>query len=95
MFRVLDPFINDCWDLYAIDYDEDDEQYVYLVGAIVRREIPFLVSPGAAKTFHDWSVDWDDVNTKYRDEIRKRTEEALAKDTPSPGHKDVRHFSEK
>jgi hypothetical protein len=77
IFEVIDPFINDCWKLFAIDYDEDSEPYIYLVGALVHREIKFLVSREAAETFDDWDVDWSSVNDKYRTEMHSRMEAAL------------------
>ncbi|MGA2351964.1 MAG: hypothetical protein ABSF70_16125 [Terracidiphilus sp.] len=81
IFGVIDPFINQCWELFAVDYDEDYEPYVYFVGALVSREIPFLVSPAAAAKFDNWDVDWSQVNGEYRDLILRRVEAAK---TPQP-----------
>jgi hypothetical protein len=72
VFEVVDPFINECWGLFAVDYDEDDEPYVYFVDALVAREIPFLVSPGAAGAYDDWNVDWTSVSPEYRTMMRQR-----------------------
>jgi hypothetical protein len=66
IFGVIDPFINDCWGLFAVDYDEDYEPYVYFVNALVSYEIPFLVSPEAAKEFDNWVVDWSSVTPSYK-----------------------------
>ena len=77
VFEVIDPFINDCWGLFAIDYDEDDEPYVYFVHAVVMREIRFLVSPEAAATFEDWDVDWSKVSSEYKTDMEARVQEAL------------------
>jgi hypothetical protein len=71
-FSVIDPFINSCWGLFAVDYDEDYEPYVYFIDALVSREILFLVSPEAATTFDEWAVDWQDVTPAYRDEMHRR-----------------------
>ena len=49
IFDVIDPFIHECWKLFAIDYDEDYEQYIYFVSALFSREILFHVSKEAAK----------------------------------------------
>lgn len=65
IFSVVDPFINECWALYAVDYDEDHEPYVYFISALVSREIPFLVSTSAAASFSDWDVNWEKVNASY------------------------------
>lgn len=76
VFNVIDPFINSCWGLYAIDYDEDYEPYLYFVGTLVSRELLFLVSPKAAKTSDDWDVEWDKTSKKYKNEMLKRIEDA-------------------
>ncbi len=76
VFGVIDPFIHEAWGLFAIDWDEDDDPYVYLVGPIVHREIEFLVSPDAASRFDDWAVDWSTVSSRYRSEMHRRVEAA-------------------
>jgi hypothetical protein len=78
IFQVIDPFINREWDLFAVDRDEDTEPYVYFVGALVSREIEFLVSPEAAEQFDDWDVDWSDVSKEYRELMHTRVKEAVA-----------------
>lgn len=79
VFDVVDPFINECWELFAVDYDEDHEPYVYFVNALVQREILFRVSPDAAACFEYWDVDWSQVGSKYRDEMHTRALKAGAK----------------
>jgi hypothetical protein len=73
VFGVLDPFINDCWDLCAIDYDEDDSGEPYIVRSLVRQEIVFRVPQG-------WGDDVDEETAEslanaspaYRDEMGRR-----------------------
>ncbi len=76
VFDVIDPFIHECWGLFAVDYDEDYDPYVYFVSALVSEEILFLVSPGAAETFEHWSVDWSEASEAYRKEMLSRVEKA-------------------
>jgi hypothetical protein len=83
VFEVLDPFINKCWRLFAVDYDEDNVAYEYFVGAMISREITFLVSRPAAEAYNGWSVDWSSVSETYRDEMQARVKKALVK----RGHK--------
>lgn len=78
VFDVIDPFIQACWGLFAIDFDEDYEPYLYFVQSLVHREIPFLVSSKAASTFKDWDVEWSTVSDEYRSAILKKVESALA-----------------
>jgi len=82
IFQVIDPFINACWGLFAVDYDEDHEPYVYFVDALVRREITFLVSPDAAEAFEDWDVDWNQVSKKYREEMQRRVKKSKISSKP-------------
>lgn len=48
IFKVIDPFINECWQLFAVDYHEDTEPYQYMVDSLISNEILFLVSPKCA-----------------------------------------------
>lgn len=77
IYKVIDPFINSMWGLYAIDFDEDHDPYIYLVRAIVGREIDFLVSKGAAERFEEWNVDWTEVSATYQEKIKRRVADAL------------------
>lgn len=45
IYDVIDPFINECWQLYAVDYNEDTEQYLYLISSLITRNVDFLVPP--------------------------------------------------
>jgi hypothetical protein len=74
IFEVVDPFINKCWGLFAIDYNEDSEPYEYLFDRLIRNEIKFLVSPESAKDFQ-WIESWT-TNKSYRVEMEKRFKEA-------------------
>lgn len=76
VFEVIDPFIHQCWGLYAVDYDEDYEPYLYFVNAMVSRQILFLVSPDAAAVFDDWNVEWPKVSPAYRKEMLARVKKA-------------------
>lgn len=79
IFEVIDPFINICWGLYAIDYDEDYDPYICFVCALVSRKIRFLVSPEAAERFDEWEVDWAEADPLYRAEMFARVEEVREK----------------
>lgn len=74
IYQVIDPFINECWNLFAVDYDEDHDPYVYLIGSLFRHEVPFLVSPGAAKCVDYWDVDWSAASPAYDKEMKRRLE---------------------
>ena len=76
IYEVIDPFVFDCWGLFAVDFDEDYEEYIYLVGPLVQRELLFRVSPQAASTFADWDVDWSVAGEEYRAEMTRRVRAA-------------------
>lgn len=72
IFDVIDPFINDCWGLYAIDYDEDYDPYIYFAPCLIENKIKFLVSKDAANCSEDWDVDWSAAEPAYREEMQRR-----------------------
>lgn len=76
VFDFIDPFINQCWELYAIDYDEDHEPYTYFTSTLVEQGILFLVSPKAAEQFENWEVDWSSTRPSYRKEMLARVKKA-------------------
>jgi hypothetical protein len=78
IFNVIDPFINEQWGLYAVDYDEDYDSYEYFPPILLNREITFLVSKKAAENKDYWDVDWGAVKKGYLLEMKKRIELALA-----------------
>ena len=78
IFHVVDPLIHECWGLYAVDYDEDYEPYLYFVPTLIRQEILFLVSREAASCFDQWDIEWKEVSEPYQAEVRARVEAALA-----------------
>ena len=78
VFRVLDPFMNECWGLCAIDYDEDTSPYEYLTAAVVGRGLLFHVSQGAARRAGSWDVSWESMDPAYRGEMERRVDAAWA-----------------
>jgi hypothetical protein len=72
IFGVIDPFINKCWDLYAIDYNEDHEPYIYLIEGLIRRGIMFLVSPDSLDHIEACSFEWPSENDEYQAEMMQR-----------------------
>ena len=72
IFEVVDPFINRCWELFAIDYNEDYEPYTYFISALVRRGIRFLVSPGSRKHLASVALEWPKNDPAYRTEMMMR-----------------------
>lgn len=77
VFDVIDPFINECWGLFAIDYDEDYDSYEYFPSTLASYQILFLVSEEAAKHYQHWSIDWSVVDKSYKDEMETRIKKVL------------------
>lgn len=75
IFNVIDPFINECWGIHAIDCNEDSEQYKYLIEGLIEKEILFLVSPDSADNLKEVDFNWTD-NQSYKQEMIKRFQEA-------------------
>lgn len=72
IYEVIDPFINECWGLYAIDYNEDYEPYVYLITGLIRRGVFFLVSPEMLESLDHIEFEWPKGNKKYKIEMEHR-----------------------
>ncbi len=66
IFKVIDPFINENWNLYAMDFDEEDESYLYLPNALISREIPFLVSDEGKEYFDEWKDSLEKCSEEYK-----------------------------
>ena len=74
IFGVIDPFINKCWGLYAIDYNEDTEPYEYIIENLIQSNITFLVSPDLVDYHNFDDFNWPEKPPKYRLEMEKRFE---------------------
>lgn len=74
IYEVIDPFINTCWGLCAIDYSENaPEELVYLIDALISRGIKFLVSPNSVNfRAGDINFEWPENNPGYEQEMRNR-----------------------
>ncbi len=84
IYSVIDPFIHEHWGLYAIDFNEDHDPYIYLMGGLIRRGITFLVSPGAAEDFgHVDAADWEVTTPTYRMAMETRVAHAVQGQPPS------------
>lgn len=77
IYDVIDPFIFNCWGLYAIDFNEDHEPYEYLIGGLIRREIAFLISPGAFELIGE--SDWTNSSEDYQSIMNQRFIDAGAR----------------
>lgn len=81
IFGIIDPFINENWGLFAIDYDEDYEPYVYFAPVLVANEILFMVSHEAALTSEEWAINWSTISIEYAAEMQARIRKAIDKKT--------------
>ena len=78
IYTVIDPFINECWGLFAVDFHEDTEPYVYLVEALLNRDVLFLVSPRAASDLADNSLfEMPQGSDEYSVEMRRRLQAVM------------------
>ncbi|MBK8537024.1 MAG: hypothetical protein IPL59_19170 [Candidatus Competibacteraceae bacterium] len=76
IFKVIDPFIYECWKLFAVDYNEDYEPYIYFVQGLVSRGIHFLVSPSLVNDLSVTNLDWPKNQPEYQQEMERRFSEA-------------------
>ncbi len=78
IYNVIDPFIHECWGLFAIDFYEDPE-IQYTLDQLAQHEILFLVSPYAAEKSEEMKVEWSKLSDYYRNEMNERIQRALSK----------------
>ncbi|MBE2898469.1 hypothetical protein HPC37_06545 [Pasteurellaceae bacterium 20609_3] len=71
IYSIIDPFINQCWELYAINYNEDTEPYQYLLNGLIRRNIKFLV-PENTLEYEIKTLDFSECSDNYRKEMIRR-----------------------
>ena len=57
IFSVVDPFIKECWGLYAVDYNEDPKKYRSFPSLLIERGIDFNVSPKLIEYRDNWGVE--------------------------------------
>lgn len=76
IYGVIDPFIHRCWDLCAVDFNEDHEPYVYLVPNLVGHAIRFNVSPKSVEDLKYMELDWPKDDPDYETEMKKRFKKA-------------------
>ncbi|MBQ8726873.1 MAG: hypothetical protein IJY83_00090 [Oscillospiraceae bacterium] len=77
IYSFIDPFINEHWGLYAIDYDEDMDSYEHLPSTLIGYEIKFLVSPEVGENSEFWINELDNCSDEYKHIMRKRIQDAL------------------
>lgn len=78
-FGVIDAFINTCWGLCAIDFNEDHEEYVYFVPGILQRGIYFNVSNKSVRDLQYMDISWPD-DPVFRKEMEDRFSKAARGD---------------
>lgn len=75
IFNIIDPFINECWGLYAIDHNEHSEEYKDRIERLIEKEIYFLVPPDSILDIDDVDFDFSE-NDEYKVKMIKRFNEA-------------------
>ncbi|AHG76903.1 hypothetical protein [Mannheimia varigena] len=75
IYKVIDPFINECWGLSAINYNEDTEPYLYLLENLISREIEFSV-PKEALKYELNSIDFSNCSDSYKQIMYSKFNEA-------------------
>jgi hypothetical protein len=76
IYGVIDPFINNCWGLCAVDFNEDHEPYIYLVANLVDNGIRFIVSPSSVEDLKDMELNWPEGDPDYKAEMINRFKKA-------------------
>ncbi len=83
IFHVIDPFINDCWNLFAVDFDEDYDSAENFPEILLNNEIAFLVSHKITLSEAHWNIDWERLSDKYKFMMQMRIRKAKQQISPS------------
>lgn len=70
IYEIIDPFICQCWGLYAVDYYEDSEP-TFLLEALIAREIKFLIPQEVIGRYLDENS-FSKSSDGYKQEMIKR-----------------------
>ncbi len=82
IYEVVDPFINECWGLFAVDFNDEADPYAYLVAGLVERGIEFLVSPGVLVDIDQIELKWPSDNPAYKAKMGLRLKLEREQRTP-------------
>lgn len=77
IYSFIDPFINEHWGLFAIDFDEDMDSYEQLPISLISYEITFLVSPVSAQHSEYWMDELENSSPEYQHIMKERIQNAL------------------
>lgn len=72
IYSFIDPFINEHWNLCAIDYDENNDSYKHLPITLINYEIEFIVSEEAAKYSHLWKEALCQCSEEYQKKWKEK-----------------------
>ena len=70
IYEIIDPFIYQCWGLYAVNYYEDSE-VTFLLEGLIAREIKFLIPQEVIGEYLDENS-FSKSSDGYKQEMIKR-----------------------
>lgn len=80
IFGVVDPFIGEQWDLYAIDYNEEfGDHYEHILGTLIERDLRPRLSPDAARAWAEESIP-DSAPAGYAAWFQEELKSALSRE---------------
>ena len=74
VYRVIDPFLYECWGLHAADFYEDPDGAQYLISTLIGYGIYFNVSEGIAEGWKWAELRWPENDPEYKAEMSRRFE---------------------
>lgn len=77
IYSFIDPFINEHWGLFAIDFDEGMDSYEHLPISLINYEITFLVSPNSAQYSEYWMDELQNSSSEYQHIMKERIHNVL------------------
>ena len=79
IYEVIDPLINQCWGLFAVDYIDDEYDQGHFVEDLISRGVRFLISGDVVREIENNWIDfkWPEGDEAYKQEMKSRIEAAL------------------
>ncbi|MBE5988709.1 hypothetical protein BXY41_12152 [Lacrimispora xylanisolvens] len=69
VFKVVDPFINNCWNLYAVDNNENTSSL--FISSLLLNNIDFLISPSVIQYCEEWEKDLNGEGNFNQKELKR------------------------
>ena len=65
IFKIVDPLIQECWGIYAIDFNEEPDTLAYVVEYLIENEVVFGISSDLLQD-KEVVLEWQQASKEYQ-----------------------------